>query len=90
MESKEIAKAIKDRNKVERERLAFERLQYEENKTLNERAVKANEELVNMMVSFEANMKDVNAAIEKLFKNDERFLSELVHIKLHLSSDDCK
>ena len=90
MESKEIAKAIKDRNKVERERLAFERLQYEENKTLNERAVKANEELVNMMVGFEANMKAVNAAIEKLFKNDERFLSELAHIKLHLSSDDCK
>ena len=90
MESKEVAKAIKDRNKVERERLAFERLQYEENKTLNERAVKANEELVNMMIGFEANMKAVNAAIEKLFKNDERFLSELAHIKLHLSSDDCK
>lgn len=90
MESKEVAKAIKERNKIERERLAFERLQYEENKTLNERAVKANEELVNMMVGFEANMKAVNAAIEKLFKNDERFLSELAHIKLHLSSDDCK
>ena len=90
MESKEVAKAIKERNKIERERLAFERLQYEENKTLNERAVKANEELVNMMVGFETNMKAVKAAIETLYKNDEQFLSELAHIKLHLSSDDCK
>ena len=90
MESKEVAKAIKERNKVERERLAFERLQYEENKTLNERAVKANEELVNMMVGFETNMKAVKAAIETLYKNDEQFLSELAYIKLHLTSDDCK
>lgn len=86
-----LANAMERRNEIDRERLDFERTMYSDNHENNERAVKANEELVGCLSDMvdktnriNKNIDQLDKNIESLYTNDMYFNDEIDKLKQSL------
>ncbi len=79
--AQELVKAIKDRNKIEKQKLAFDKEMFEFNKQLNIDVTKANTDMATTLASYSDMVRKMNESIEKLFQNDMYFKQEIDKLK---------
>ena len=87
-----LTSAIKERNRIEAQKLAFEKERFEYEKEVNNRSImaneknaEANEQLVGLISSFTNSMDAVCTRINQLIANQEFLNKELATIKFLVS-----
>ena len=72
-----ISLAIRERNRIERERLEFDKTVFEFNKQLNIDAVKANTDIAETIASMSNNFNQLRETINVLAQNDAFLKKEI-------------
>ena len=81
----DLTRAIRERNKIEEEKVKLDRKVFEFNKQLNIDSVKANTDIAATLASFADMVRKINENIEKLFSNDAYLKQELDNLKSLIS-----
>ena len=81
----DLTRAIRERNKIEEEKVKLDREVFEFNKQLNIDSVKANTDMAATLASFADMVRKINENIEKLFSNDAYLKQELDNLKSLIS-----
>ena len=84
-ETQDLIRAIRERNKIEEEKVKLDREVFEFNKQLNIDSVKANTDMAATLASFADMVRKINENIEKLFSNDAYLKQELDNLKSLIS-----
>ena len=83
--AQDLTRAIRERNKIEEEKVKLDREVFEFNKQLNIDSVKANTDIAATLASFADMVRKMNENIEKLFSNDAYLKQELDNLKSLIS-----
>lgn len=84
----EIAKAIKDRNEIEKDKLDYDKSRCSTNDELNERAVKTQEDIANVIKTFAESVQNMNKSIEIINNNQNVLYQKLVEIENRLNETE--
>ena len=84
----EIAKAIKDRNEIEKDKLDYDKSRCSTNDELNERAVKTQEDMTNVIKTFAESVQNMNKSIEIINNNQNVLYQKLVEIENRLNETE--
>ena len=79
--AQDLTRAIRERNKIEEEKVKLDREIFEFNKQLNIDSVKANTDMASTLASFTAMVRKMNENIEKLANNDVYLKQEIDNLK---------
>ncbi len=79
--ARKLVEAIEDRNKIEKQKLAFDKEMFEFNKQLNIDATKANTDMATTLASYYDMVRKMNENMEKLFQNDMYFKQEIEKLR---------
>ena len=80
-ETQDLIRAIRERNKIEEEKVKLDREVFEFNKQLNIDSVKANTDMASTLASFTDMVRKMNENIEKLANNDVYLKQEIDNLK---------
>ena len=80
-ETQDLIRAIRERNKIEEEKVKLDREIFEFNKQLNIDSVKANTDIASTLASFTDMVRKMNENIEKLANNDVYLKQEIDNLK---------
>ena len=80
-ETQDLIRAIRERNKIEEEKVKLDREIFEFNKQLNIDSVKANTDMASTLASFTDMVRKMNENIEKLANNDVYLKQEIDNLK---------
>ena len=83
--AQDLTRAIRERNKIEEEKVKLDREVFEFNKQLNIDSVKANTDMAATLASFADMVRKINENIDKLFSNDAYLKQELDNLKSLIS-----
>ena len=83
--AQDLIRVIRERNKIEEEKVKLDREVFEFNKQLNIDSVKANTDMAATLASFADMVRKINENIEKLFSNDAYLKQELDNLKSLIS-----
>ena len=84
-ETQDLIRAIRERNKIEEEKVKLDREIFEFNKQLNIDSVKANTDIASTLASFTDMVRKMNENIEKLANNDVYLKQEIDNLKNMIS-----
>lgn len=83
-----IGQMLAERNKIEREKLEYDKSRCEKNDKYNERAVKTQEEMAALIKTFLESIQNINKAIEVLNSNQNVLYQRLVPIENKLNESN--
>ena len=83
--AQDLIRVIRERNKIEEEKVKLDREVFEFNKQLNIDSVKANTDMAATLASFADMVRKINENIEKLANNDVYLKQELDNLKSMIS-----
>ena len=83
--AQDLTRAIRERNKIEEEKVKLDREVFEFNKQLNIDSVKANTDMEATLASFADMVRKMNDNVEKLTNNDAYLKQELDNLKSMIS-----
>ena len=83
--AQDLTRAIRERNKIEEEKVKLDREVFEFNKQLNIDSVKANTDMAATLASFAYMVRKMNDNIEKLANNDVYLKQEIDNLKNMIS-----
>ena len=83
--AQDLIRVIRERNKIEEEKVKLDREVFEFNKQLNIDSVKANTDMAATLASFADMVRKMNENIEKLANNDVYLNQELDNLKSMIS-----
>ena len=83
--AQDLTRAIRERNKIEEEKVKLDREIFEFNKQLNIDSVKANTDMAATLASFADMVRKINENIEKLANNDAYLKQEIDNLKNMIS-----